>query len=161
MARKSVLSSQISIPIYWKDYVNSKVDIENEPKQPCPFHNEVHGKSFSYSPERGYFSCFGACHVLGGDVVQMHMLNYKIRNYDDAEKSLARLYGIKLDKTKMRPTFQKPNLDISDADVEWRVAYGEACHYAKTVDDWIELDYIMSQYPVKIDTLRRFVERRK
>ena len=52
MARKSVLSSQISIPTYWKDYVNSKVDIENEPKQPCPFHNDVHGKSFSYSQER-------------------------------------------------------------------------------------------------------------
>lgn len=154
----SRLVKMISIPDYWHDYVNSKVDLRTDPKQPCPFHNEQHGQSFSYRADKNYFSCFGACHVLGGDVVRLHMLNYKIRDYDEAEKSLARLYGITLEK---EISFTKPEIQVNERDIAFRVAYAKACVLARTPDDWIELDFIMSQYPPSVDQLTMFINSRR
>lgn len=156
--RKSKLSDVISIPDYWRTYVNPNIDLEREPKQPCPFHHEQHGKSLSYSAEKGYFSCFGACHVLGGDVVRMHMLNYKISDYDRAEESLARLYGIKRDKEL---TFAKPQVRVDTKEVALRVAIARASSIAVTPEDWCELDMIMSQYPPDIDKIEMFINRRR
>lgn len=159
MAKKnSVLSRAISIPDYWSRYVNPKVDLLKEPKQACPFHNEQRGESFSYRSDKEYFSCFGACHVYGGDVVQMHMLNYKIKDYDKAEESLARLYGIALEKNKV--DFTPPELHVNEKDVELRISLGKATRLAKTVDDWLELDLIMSQYPPTKEQLDMFINRR-
>lgn len=156
--RSSQLSKVIAIPDYWHDYVNANIDLRAMPKQPCPFHGEEHGESFSYSPERDYFSCFGKCHVFGGNVVQLHMLNYKINDYDKAEESLARLYGISLEKDI---TFTKPEVHVNERDVSFRVAYAQACGLAKTPDDWIDLDYIMSQYPPSVDELEMFINARR
>lgn len=158
MRKKSRLDNIISIPDYWHDYVNSNVDLKREPKQPCPFHHEQHGQSFSYSEDKGYWSCFGACHVLGGDVVRMHMLNYHITSYEKAEESLARLYGIKNEKEL---TFSKPEVNVDEKEVERRLAIAKASDMAKTPDDWIELDMIMSQYPPDVGKLEMFVNSRK
>ena len=155
MPRKSILSSSISIPDYWKTYVNPNVDLEKEPKQACPFHNEQHGQSFSYKAEKGYFSCFGACHVYGGDVVQLHMLNYKIKDYDKAEESLARLYHINLKSKELH--FEKKEVKVDEKNVALRVAYAQACNLATGPEAWLELDMIMSQYPTDYDKLKIFV----
>lgn len=154
--KNSMLSTKISIPDYWHDYVNSNIDLRVNPKQPCPFHNEQHGQSFSYSPERGYFSCFGACHVLGGDVVRLHMLNYRIHDYDRAEQSLARLYKINLEK---KISFEKSEVKVDEKDIEFRVAYGKACRLAKEPETWLELDLIMSQYPPDTAKLQMFINK--
>lgn len=154
----SRLSRVIAIPDYWHDQVNPDIDLRANPKQPCPFHHEEHGESLSYSEGRDYFSCFGKCHVFGGNVVQMHMLNYKIKDYDKAEESLARLYGISLDKDI---TFTKPEVHVSEKDIAFRVAYAQACDLAKTPEDWLELDYTMSQYPPSIDELKLFINKRR
>lgn len=44
---KSRLEKMIAIPDYWHDYVNPKVDLRANPKQPCPFHHE---NTVSHSP---------------------------------------------------------------------------------------------------------------
>lgn len=157
--RNSPLTKMISIPDYWHDYVNPNVDLRANPKQPCPFHHEEHGQSFSYKEGENYFSCFGACHVIGGDVVSMHMLNYKIKDFDKAEESLARLYNIKLEAEELK--FEKEETHVSERDVRFRVAYAQACKLAKTPDDWIVLDYIMSQYPPDVDKLQMFINERR
>ena len=124
----------ITIPDYWRMYVNPKVDLEKEPKQPCPFHHEEHGRSLSYSKERGYFSCFGACHVLGGDVVSMHMLNNKIKSRKEGEESLARLLGIKLTQEVV---LEKKEVKVNQSEVELKVMYARALRLAKGPEDWI------------------------
>lgn len=154
---KSRLEKMIAIPDYWHDYVNPKVDLRANPKQPCPFHHEQHGQSFSYRADKNYFSCFGACHVLGGDVVRLHMLNYRLHDYEEAEQSLARLYGITLEK---EVSFEPKTVTVNDKDIAYRVAYAKACALARSPDDWIELDYIMSQYPPDIDKLQMFINSR-
>lgn len=156
--KRSYLSEKISIPTYWHDYVNSNIDIVQSPKQPCPFHKEQHGQSFSYLHEKGYFSCFGACHVLGGDVVRMHMLNYKINDYTKAEESLARLYGI---TNKREVDFTKKEVKLDESNIEFRVAYAQSCSVARTPDDWLELDLIMSQYPPDVGKLQMFINSRR
>lgn len=157
--RSSPLSKMISIPDYWHDYVNPNVDLRANPKQPCPFHHEEHGQSLSFKEGENYFSCFGACHVIAGNVVQMHMLNYKIRDFDKAEQSLARLYNIKLEAEELK--FEKPETHVNEQDVRFRVAYAQACKLAKTPDDWIELDYLMSQYPPDVNKLQMFINQRR
>ena len=54
---------------YYKDFIDAKVDLIKEPKQCCPFHKEK-TPSFSYMPQRGVWSCFGACKVRGADVIK-------------------------------------------------------------------------------------------
>ena len=69
----SLLDKLPSIPQYYKEYVDPKVDLNINTSQPCPFHNEKTGKSFSYSKQLNKWRCFGACHC-GGDVIDLHML---------------------------------------------------------------------------------------
>ena len=59
-----------SIPAYYQTYVDPKVNLENTPSIPCTFHNEVSGKSFSYSNTLNVWRCWGACHC-GGDVIDL------------------------------------------------------------------------------------------
>ena len=89
----------------------------------------------------------------------MHMLNYKIRDFDKAEQSLARLYNIKLEAEELK--FEKPETHVNEHDVRFRVAYAQACKLAKTSDDWIELDYLMSQYPPDVNKLQMFINQRR
>ena len=41
------------------------------------------------------------------------------------------------------------------------MAYAQACKLAKTLDDWIELDYLMSQYPPDVNKLQMFINQRR
>mgnify|MGYP006893956025 CR=1 FL=1 len=38
---KAILSKLPTIPQYYTQYVDSKVDLSETPYQPCPFHGEV------------------------------------------------------------------------------------------------------------------------
>ena len=91
-----VNSKYPSVPQYFKQYVDSKVDLDVTPSIPCPFHHEVNGKSFTYSKQLGVWRCWGACHC-GGNVVDLHKLNYRIKSRAEAEESLCRLLGIKME----------------------------------------------------------------
>jgi len=41
----------ITIPAYFKQFVNSDINLAETPKLRCPFHKEEQGQSFSYSQE--------------------------------------------------------------------------------------------------------------
>lgn len=69
------------------------IDITDTRQMPCPFHNEKNGKSLLLSTEKQIFSCMGACHVFGGDVVKAHMLNKKIASYNQAKSDIQRMFG--------------------------------------------------------------------
>lgn len=155
--KRSYLNDHIAIPEYWSAYVSTEWDIAKDTKGPCPFHGEKHGNSFSYSPSRGYFSCFGQCKVFAGDVVALHQLNYKIKTRDEAERSLAQLIGVKEDEVV---SFQRPEIHLNEKDVEYRVMYAKALNAAVTCDDYVALDYIMSQYPPTASRLELFVNER-
>lgn len=150
----------IDIPTYWKMYVNPEVDLKINPSQPCPFHGEKHGKSFSYSASKQIFSCFGACHVIGGDVIDLHRLNYKIRSRKEAERSLNRLLGIPDEPTKIEFVDRsKVKVNVNEKEIEFKAVYGKALAIANNVELWLELDDIMSQYPPSIDSIRNFINR--
>ena len=146
-------SSLISIPEYYKKYINGQVDLSLEPKQCCPFHHED-TPSFSYSPERGTWRCFGACHK-GGDVIDLHQMNFKLATRAEAKASLMSILGIKeeITFTRERP---KPN----ENDVHKRLLYRKALDCAKTVEDYVELDYIMSFYPLDLNKLETYCKAR-
>lgn len=139
----------ISIPEYFKRYIDSRVDLSVENKICCPFHKED-TPSFSYSPERGTWRCFGSC-KCGGDVIELHRVNNKLPNRAVAQKSLMELLGLKQEVTFKRER-PKPN----ENDVRRRLAYARAVSCAKTVEDWLELDQIMSYSPVDVDDLDNY-----
>lgn len=140
-----------SIPDYYKQYIDKSVDLNDTPHQPCPFHGETHGKSFSFKD--GIWSCFGACHVYGADVVELHRRNYKLNTREEAELSLRRLYNL---PTKMLPTFKRREVTVDESHVHRLSLYNKALRVATTIDSWIELDYILSKVPYDVDELEMF-----
>lgn len=144
------------IPRYFKDYVDPKVDLTLTSSIACPFHNETHGKSFSYKADSGIWRCFGACHT-GGDVVDLHRINYGIKTRDEAVKSLYALYHIPYDPLQaLRPAKVEP--DKKDGDR--RRVYAAALQLARDVDSWLELDYVLSKVPFDLAELILFCENR-
>lgn len=145
----------ITIPDYFSKYINCTVDLEKTPKIQCPFHEED-TPSFSYSAEKGIWRCFGACHD-GGDVIALHRRNYKLKNRAEAEKSLYNLLGL-----NRAPIPEKREKGVADeVFAKHKAAYAEATLLAKSIDDWLELDYIMSQYPTDNNKLIAFSDCRR
>lgn len=146
-----------TIPQYFKQYVDANIDLEATPHIACPFHNETSGQSFSYSAERGIWRCFGACHC-GGDVIELHRLNFKLKDRDTAEAALCKLLGIKI---QHRPLLKPKEIEVDESDVERRRIYAKALRLAKNPDDWDELDYILSKVPYDVKELEMFCNIRK
>lgn len=142
----------ISIPEYYKRFINGSVDLSLEPKQCCPFHKED-TPSFSYSPERGTWRCFGACHI-GGDVIDLHKKNFKLASREEAKLSLMHILGIKEEVTFVR---ERPEANMDE--VRKRSVYRKAVQCATTPEDYEELDYIMSFYPLNTQKLETFIRR--
>ena len=141
-----------SIPQYYRDHVDPKVDLNVTPSQPCPFHNETEGKSFSYSRQLNMWRCFGKCHC-GGGVIELHKLNYHLKTIQEAEKSLCSIYGIDF---KEELSFEIEEIQVDEKDVYRRRAYALAVELAKEPSDWIELDYILSKVPYDVRELEVF-----
>lgn len=146
----------ITVVDYFKRFINPKVDLSDTPKICCPFHDED-TPSFSYKREADRWRCFGAC-KFGGDVIAMHQVNYKFKTREEAKASLYKILGI-----KEEPSFVKKESAAStnDNEIRYKVAYANAIKIAKTIEDWLELDYIMGQYPPNVDTLIMFTNVRK
>ena len=142
-----------TIPEYFKAHVDSTIDLVATPHCACPFHGEVSGKSFSYKIDGDIWSCFGACHILGGDVVALHKLNYKLASREEAERSLYAMYNVK--RTPVT-NFKKRVIDINPEDVMRRRVYALAIKCARTPDDWLALDYILSKVPYEPKELETF-----
>ena len=141
-----------SIPAYFKQYVDPKIDLETTPQIPCPFHEEKTGRSFSYSKQLGIWRCFGACHC-GGDVIELHKLNYRMRSRDEAKRAMYNMYGLSIVET---PDFEKKQIEVNPEEVHRRHAYAMAVSLAKEPDDWLELDYIVSKVPYDVKELEVF-----
>jgi hypothetical protein len=141
-----------SIPDYYRMYVDPKVDLNTTPSQPCPFHNEKVGKSFSFSKQLGKWRCFGQCHC-GGGVIELHQLNYRLKTKEDARKSLYQLCGI--DYTESI-SFEKKEVSVDIDNVYRRRLYSLAVNLAKDPDSWLELDYILSKVPYDVKELEVF-----
>lgn len=149
--------SLITIPEYFARFIDPAIDLEKTPKICCPFHQED-TPSFSYSPEKGVWRCFGAC-KFGGDVIAMHQKHYKIHNRRDAERSLRKLLGYN-DIEKVPSTHLQEGV-VNEREAAFKTAYAKAILVARTPDDWDELDYIMSQYPQDVSALEIFYNQRR
>ena len=143
----------MTIPEYYKQFVDSSVDLNVTTSIPCNFHNEQHGKSFTYSKEKLMWRCWGSCHC-GGDVVDLHRLNFGFKTREDAEKDLRRITG---DNTLGKKFLREVDME----NVTYRTAYNRAISICKTIDDYLALDYIMSQHPVSTQSLEEFIYERK
>ena len=148
-------NSLISIPEYFTRFIDKSVDLNRTPKICCPFHEED-PPSFSYSPDKGVWRCFGACKV-GGDVIALHQKNYRLRSRQEAEDSLYKLLGLAVVGSRRR--VEKGTADEHMA--AFKASYAKAAMVAHTVEDWDELDYIMSQYPPATDKLDAFYNCRR
>lgn len=134
-----------SVIEYYKQHVETGVDLSSTPKRCCPFHKED-TPSFSYNTQTKRWRCFGACKA-GGDVIDLHKLNYKFKTKEEAKRSLSIMYGVNPDKIEMPDVEQYLTVDPSK--VNYEIVYQKCLTQANCVDRWIELDRIMSKYPVE------------
>lgn len=149
---KTILSKLPSVPQYYKQYVDTTVDLDEMPYQACPFHNETNGRSFSYSKQLGIWRCFGACHC-GGNVIDLHKLNYHLKSREEAEKSLCNLYGIEIDNSV---SFNSEEIEVDQNRVYRNRVLTCAMNMAHTPEDYVELDYIVSKVPYDVKDLELY-----
>lgn len=148
-------ASLISIPEYYSRFIDPSVDLNKTPKICCPFHQED-TPSFSYSAAKGVWSCFGSCKT-GGDVIALHRKHHRLRSRREAEDSLYKLLGLSVIDRQRRADPGKAD----EQAVQFKAAYAKAALVARTIEDWDELDYIMSQYPPEVDKLEAFYNCRR
>ena len=140
---------------YYKDFIDAKVDLIKEPKQCCPFHKEK-TPSFSYMPQRGVWSCFGACKVRGADVIKMHQMKFHLNTREEAEESLRSLY--KCPKKEETRLIEK-RVVINESDVEYQSLVNRCIMLVNTPEKWVELDELMTYYPPEILDLQDLITR--
>lgn len=142
-----VLGKLPTIPEYYKEFIDKSVDLIETPKICCPFHNED-TPSFSYSAELNKWRCFGACKT-GGDVIALHQKHYKLSSRQQAIDSLSKMYNV-----KQKVDFNKDSYVLTDSDkIEFESVLRKVIINANTVDRWLELDQVMSEYPVTVFNL--------
>ncbi len=143
-----------TVPEYYKTYINPKVDLAMTPKQCCPFHKED-TPSFSYDGRTGRWSCFGQCHAHG-DVIEMHRRWFHLTTPEEAEKDLRHRYKVPMPTIKDKMFELKRDTLIPQDKIDMNVNYASAILNAKTPEQWLELDEIMSEVPVNESALIRF-----
>lgn len=159
MSIESRIEELIDIPTYSKKYINPEWNLDEEPLQYCPWHEDGSKKSWSFSKERGVFRCFGQCKV-GGNVIALHQKNFNLHSKDEAIESLREL--LKIPKEEISFKIRKPEV-VNNFKVDYDTAYLLALRKAeKSDDDFIELAYIMSQSVSKsevLDALNKYIEK--
>lgn len=143
-----------TVPEYYAEYIDSSVDLAQNPKQCCPFHKE-NTPSFSYNLETGRWSCFGKCHAHG-DVVEMHRRWMKLETTEEAKKSLFKAYSIAEVNSLESLANQQPY--VSEDKIENDVVYAEAIALANNPERWIQLDYVMSVVPYDRARVQNLIE---
>ena len=138
-------SRYINVPQYYNKYIDSKVDLDETPKVCCPFHKED-TPSFSYNQATGRWRCFGAC-KKGGDVIELHRANYRLKTRQEAEDSLLNLLGIKKRKIENLSEL-KPDVVLNEENIEIDRLYTTCLLHANCVERWLDMDLAMSYYPV-------------
>ena len=94
-------------------------------KAPCPFHQEK-TPSFTVSPERQTWHCFGACGT-GGDVISFVMKQEGIE-FPDALRQLAERAGIKLTERRASPEQDRARQRLYDANDAAAAYFQELLH---------------------------------
>ena len=123
------------------------------------FRSGGHDNEFTYSPKKKIWMCWGKCHT-GGDVINLHKLNFKFKTREEAAEDLAKREHIVVDELSM----EEPEQVVDEGRVEYLDYYHRAIALAKTVEDYLELDYIMSQHKFRnelIEDLADFVVARE
>ena len=145
-----------TVPGYYKDWINSKVDLASEPKQCCPFHKED-TPSFSYDVRTGRWSCFGACHMYGKDVIDMHQKKFHFSTRAEAENDLYEKYHIPKKSIAEKLADAQSVFEMGSNQINADVLFCKACMLAKCPDDWVRLDCIMAITPVDTQDLKQFI----
>lgn len=144
-----------TVPQYYMDFIDAKVDLVKSPKQLCPFHKDSSTPSFSFDIRSGRWSCFGACHAHG-DVIEMHRRWMHLNSKEEAEADLCAKYRVPKPTMQEKLTKIRAPKIVPIEEVKSEVAYLRAIELAVTPEDWVELDVIMGEYPVDFMKLQNF-----
>lgn len=140
-----------TISQYIREYVNHDLDLKETDMCACPFHHEKKGKSFSVKGRM--WRCFGACQT-GGDVIDLHKFNFKLKTREEAEQSLYQMYHIEADKDV---SFVKREVQPDEVLSKRQYVYNRALAKATDPDSWVELDYILSKVPFDVKEMEMFI----
>lgn len=138
---EEIIRKSITVPEYYRRYINPNVNLYSEPKQ-CCFNHKEKTPSFSYLASADKWSCFGECHLYGKDVIDMHRLRMKLDTRDKAIKSLCDILGI--DNSNISIDIHKDFSKYDKEKSEMNILKQKANICSKTIDDYVKLDTIMT-----------------
>lgn len=119
----------------------------------CPFHKNTETPSFSVTADGKTWRCFGSC-KMGGDVIRLHQVNKGFSTRGDAIDSLARTLGIDTTRLDLSP----PLYPSDPEDNELRKYTNQALKLAKDVPSYLDLDYIMTKFQTKEETINDLID---
>lgn len=142
-----------TIPEYYMRFLG-KEDLNVVKSVCCPFHNEQ-TPSFVYNAERGTCRCYGKCGT-GGDVVKLHQMNKRFTTYEEALEDLCFIYGVQY-KVNLQREMNKTGTIETENNEKGRLI-SKLNVRANTVDRYLQLDYVVSKYPINLDELKDLME---
>ena len=145
---------KMTVPQYYTKFIDNKINLNETNKVCCPFHKED-TPSFSFNSNTGKWRCFGSCKT-GGDVIDLHRMNYKLKNRTEAEKSICDVLGIPIHKITSIDYLNEIVL-IDEESAELDRVYNICLLYSNSIDRWLDMDYVMSIYPTDILRLKELL----
>ena len=120
----------------------------------CPFHNEK-TPSFSVSPSKGIFKCFG-CGKAGSAVT--FIMEHEQMTYPEALKYLARKYGIEVHEQEETPedTADRLKRESMTAVSEFAAKYYADCLFNSAEGHSVGLSYFRRKREFSEETIRKF-----
>ena len=120
----------------------------------CPFHNEK-TPSFSVSPSKGIFKCFG-CGKAGSAVT--FIMEHEQMTYPEALKYLARKYGIEVHEQEETPedTADRLKRESMTAVSEFAAKYYSDCLFNSAEGHSVGLSYFRRKREFSEETIRKF-----
>jgi hypothetical protein len=158
--RAADVINAVPIPKYWKDCIRKDEDLNDNPWVICPFHPDRH-PSMKYTPEKKLCKCFSC--GAGGNVIQIHMKNRGIKNYQEAVEDLGRLYKVQA-VTVSKASIDR-EIEATRESLDYSLLQYKATTIAKIKRDpkiYCELDDIMSHSVVPYDKsimLKDFIDK--
>lgn len=135
------IKSRLKLTEYYKKFINGQADLKKEKWQCCPFHKEK-TPSFKYDEDKDECICYGACHTGFLDVIGLHRKNMQLKTRQESIDSLLAI--LKLEKTEIDLTPLPEDFDERDAELKYLTS--KASKLAKTTEDIIRFDYILTKH---------------
>ena len=144
------IKDQLDVATYYNKYIDKSIFLLKEGTR-CPFHRDSGENKLTLNRKTGKFRCW-VCGAAG-DVIDLHgfVMNRQQGHWMPESNTVSRKKSIEnlakmLNLDVHKVSFAKRPVLVDKQQVAYTCLLHQANALARTVSDWLKLDYIMSIY---------------